>query len=62
MSHFWAGSFCRCYSVISVEHKDTPKLYFPTAVVVGAQMLSNVQGPRKQYPGQVMDALSIGIV
>ncbi len=32
---FLGRFFCRCYSVISVEHKDNPKLYFPS-VVVGA--------------------------
>ena len=39
MSHFWAGSFCRCCSVISVEHKDNPKLYFPTAVVGASDVI-----------------------
>jgi hypothetical protein len=33
MSHFWTGSFCRCYSVIAAEHKDNPELYYPSAVV-----------------------------
>jgi len=39
MSHFWAGSFCRCYSVIAVEHKDNPELYFPSAVVGASDVI-----------------------
>ena len=39
MSHFWAGSFCRCYSVVFVEHKDNPKLYFPSAVVGASDVI-----------------------
>jgi hypothetical protein len=40
MLHFWAGSFCRCSSIIAVEHKDNPELYFPSAVVGASEMLS----------------------
>jgi hypothetical protein len=39
MSHFWAGSFCRCYSIIAVEHKDNPELYFPSAVVGASDVI-----------------------
>jgi hypothetical protein len=39
MSHFWAGSFCRCYSVITVEHKDNPELYFPSTVVGASDVI-----------------------
>jgi len=62
MSHFWAGSFCRCCSVIAVEHKDNPEPYFPSAVVGASDVIRYVKRPGKQYPRQVMDALSIGII
>ena len=39
MPHFWAGSFCRCYSVIAEEHKNNPKLYFPSAVVGASDVI-----------------------
>ena len=39
MPHFWAGSFCRCYSVIAEEHKNSPKLYFPSAVVGASDVI-----------------------
>ena len=39
MSHFWAGSFCRCYSVIAFEHKDNPELSFPSAVVGASDII-----------------------
>lgn len=39
MSHFWAGSFCRCCSVIAVEHKDNPEHYFPSAVVDASDII-----------------------
>jgi hypothetical protein len=44
MSHFWVGSFCRCYSVIVVERQDNPELYFPSAVVVGASDIIRICG------------------
>ncbi len=61
MSHFGAGSFCRCYSVITAEHKNSPELSFPTAVV-GASDVITIRKDGKQYPRQVMDALSIRII
>lgn len=39
MSHFWAGSFCRCYSVITVEYKDNPELSFPSAIVGASDII-----------------------
>ena len=39
MPHFWAGSFCRCYFVIAEEHKNSPKLYFPSAVVGASDVI-----------------------
>ena len=39
MPHFWAGSLCRCYSVIAVEHKDNPELYFPSAEVGASDVI-----------------------
>jgi hypothetical protein len=40
MSHFWAGSFCLCYSVITAEHKNSPELYSPTAVVGASDVIT----------------------
>jgi hypothetical protein len=39
MSHFWAGSFRRCYSVIAEAHKNNPKLYFPSAIVGASDVI-----------------------
>jgi hypothetical protein len=39
MSHFWAGSLCRCYSIIAVRHKRKPELYFPSAVVGASDVI-----------------------
>jgi len=33
MSHFWAGSFRRCYSDVAGEYKGNPELYLPRDVV-----------------------------
>lgn len=33
MSHFWASSYCSCYSDIAGEYKGNPELYFPRDVV-----------------------------
>ena len=40
MSHFWAGSFCLCYSVITAEHKNSPELYSPTFVVGASDVIT----------------------
>ncbi len=43
MSHFWAGSFCRCYSDIAGEYKEILNSIFPRHVVgaSGVVQISN---------------------
>jgi hypothetical protein len=50
MSHFWAGSFCRCYSVIAEEHKNAPKLYFPSVVVGASDVIRICKDLKKNIP------------
>jgi len=51
MPHFWVGSFCRCYSVVIGERKDSFGLYFPSGVV-GA---SNIIRIRKDLGNNISD-------
>jgi hypothetical protein len=51
MSHFWAGSFCRCYSVVvAIEHKGNPELYFASAVVGASDFIRICKGLGNNIP------------
>jgi hypothetical protein len=50
MSHFWAGSFCGCYSVITIEHKGNPELYFPSDVVGASDVIRICKGLGNNIP------------
>src|ERR671910_1604495 len=50
MSHFWVGSFCRCYSVIVVERKDNPKFYFPSAVIGASDIIRLCEDLENKIP------------
>jgi len=39
MSHFWIGSFCRCYSAVVGVRKDSTELYFPSEVVGASDII-----------------------
>jgi hypothetical protein len=53
MSHFWVGSFCRCYSVIVVERKDNPELYFPSAVVGASDIIRICEELKNNIPDKL---------
>jgi hypothetical protein len=39
MSHFWIGSFCRCYPVVVGVRKDSTELYFHSKVVGASDII-----------------------